>query len=46
MQELSDNIKSFNIPIIGISEEGERKGAKGVLEEIMAENFLRLIRVG
>ena len=39
-RELSDTIKCNNICIIGIPEEEEReKGAEGVLEEIIAENF-------
>ncbi|KAF0879259.1 LORF1 protein, partial [Crocuta crocuta] len=40
VQELSDTIKQNNIHIIGIPEEEERgKGAEGVLEQIIAENF-------
>ena len=40
IRELSDAIKWNNIHIIGIPEEQEReKGAEGVLEEIIAENF-------
>ena len=40
IRELSDAIKQNNIRIIGIPEEGEReKGAEGVLEQIIAENF-------
>ena len=42
IRELSDTIK-HNIRIIGIPEEEERgKGAEGVLEEIIAENFPEL----
>ena len=38
--ELSDSIKWNNIHIIGIPDEEEReKGAEGVLEQIIAENF-------
>ena len=40
IRELSDALKRNNIRIIGIPEEEERgKGAEGVLEEIIAENF-------
>ena len=40
IRELSDPIKRNNIRIIGIPEEEEReKGAEGILEQIIAENF-------
>ena len=40
IRELCDAIKQNNIRIIGIPEEEERKkGAEGVLEQIIAENF-------
>ena len=40
IRELSDAIKRNNIHIIGISEKEEReKGAEGVLEQIIVENF-------
>ena len=40
IRELSDSIKQNNIRIIGIPEEEKReKGAEGVLEQIIAENF-------
>ena len=41
IRELSDSIKWNNICIIGIPEEEEEreKGAEGVLEQIIAENF-------
>ena len=40
IRELSDALKRNNLHIIGIPEEEERgKGAEGVLEEIIAENF-------
>ena len=40
IRELSDSIKGNNIRNIGIPEEEERKkGAEGVLEQIIAENF-------
>ena len=43
LRELSDIIKWNNVCIIGIPEEEERgKGAEGVLEEIIAENFPEL----
>ncbi|KAF0884054.1 LORF1 protein, partial [Crocuta crocuta] len=43
VRELSDTIKWNNIRIIGISEEEERgKGAEGVLQQIIAENFPNL----
>ncbi|KAF0876762.1 LORF1 protein, partial [Crocuta crocuta] len=45
VQELSDTIKWNNICIMGIPEEEERgKGAEGVLEQIIAENFPNLGR--
>ena len=39
IRELSDTIKWNNIHIIGIPEEENEKGAEGVLEQIIAENF-------
>ncbi|KAF0881033.1 LORF1 protein, partial [Crocuta crocuta] len=40
VRELSDMVKRNNIRIIGIPKEDERgKGAEGVLEQIIAENF-------
>ncbi|KAF0887393.1 LORF1 protein, partial [Crocuta crocuta] len=43
VRELSDTVKRNNIRIIGIPEEDERgKGAEGVLEQIVAENFPNL----
>ena len=40
IRELSDSLKRNNLRIIGIPEEEERgKGAEGILEEIIAENF-------
>ena len=40
IRELNDVMKCNNIHIIGIPEEEEReKGAEGVLEQILAENF-------
>ena len=43
VRELSDALKRNNLCIIGIPEEEAReKGAEGVLEEIIAENFPHL----
>ena len=43
IQEMSDTIKQNNIGIIGIPEEEEReRGTGGILEQIIAENFLNL----
>ncbi|KAF0883968.1 LORF1 protein, partial [Crocuta crocuta] len=40
VRELSDTVKRNNIRIIGILEEEEKeKGAEGVLEHFIAENF-------
>ena len=40
LRELSDIIKRNNVCIIGIPEAEERgKGAEGILEQIIAENF-------
>ncbi|KAF0879685.1 LORF1 protein, partial [Crocuta crocuta] len=45
VRELSDTIKWNNIRIIGIPEEEDiKKGAEGVLEQIIAENFPNLGR--
>ncbi|KAF0887376.1 LORF1 protein, partial [Crocuta crocuta] len=45
VRELSDTVKHNNICIIGIPEEEERgKGAEGVLEQIIAENFPNLVK--
>ncbi|KAF0878605.1 LORF1 protein, partial [Crocuta crocuta] len=41
IQELSDAIKQNNIHVIGIPEEKESR-AEGVLEQIIADNFLNL----
>ena len=45
IRELSDAIKWNNIHIIWIPEEERQKGAEGVLEKIIAENFLDLGKV-
>ena len=43
LREVSDLLKRNNIQIIGISEDKERdKGAEGLCEQIMAENFANL----
>jgi len=43
LRELSDSIKRNNIHIIGVPEDEEReKGAKGLFEEIIAENIPNL----
>ena len=42
IRELSDAIKWNNIRIIGIPEEEREKGAEGILEQIIAENFPNL----
>ena len=40
IRDLSDSMKQNNIRIIGVPEEGERgKGAEGLFEQIIAENF-------
>ncbi|KAF0882620.1 LORF1 protein, partial [Crocuta crocuta] len=42
IRELSDAIKQNNIRIIRIPKEDGEKGAEGVLEQIIAKNFLNL----
>ena len=43
IRELSDSLKRNNLHIIGIPEKEERgKGAEGILEEIIADNFPEL----
>ncbi|KAF0871374.1 LORF1 protein, partial [Crocuta crocuta] len=45
VRELNDTIKQNNIRIIGIPEKEERgKGAEGVHEKIIAENFPNLVK--
>ena len=39
IREPSDSMKQNNICIIGIPEEEKEKGAEGVLEQIIHENF-------
>ena len=39
IRELSDSMKLNNSHIIGFPEEEREKGAKGVVEQIIAENF-------
>ena len=38
-KEFSDSLKHNNIPFIGVSEEDKEKGAEGVFEQIIVENF-------
>ena len=38
LRDLWDNIKHTNIWIIGISEEGKKKGYEKIFEEIIVEN--------
>ena len=43
IREINDTIRRNNIRIIGIPEEEEReRGAEGILEQIIAENFPNL----
>ena len=43
IRDLSDSMKQNNIRIIGVPEEEEReKGAEGLFEQIIAENFPNL----
>ena len=39
LRDLWDHIKCTNIWIIGVSEEGRKKGHENVFEEIIVENF-------
>ena len=41
-RELSDLLKRDNIWIIGVTEDEREKGAEGLCEQIIAENFLYL----
>ena len=40
LRELSDAIKHMNIHVIWVPEEDREKGAEGLFEETIAENFL------
>ena len=42
IREISDSMKCNNIHIIGVLEEEREKGAEGILEQIIAENFLNV----
>ena len=42
IREISDTIKQNNIWMIGIPEEERERGADGILEQIIAENFPNL----
>ena len=39
LRDLQDNIKCYNIWIIGIPEEDKKKDHEKILEEIIVENF-------
>ena len=42
LRDLWDHIKCTNIWIIGVSEEGRKKGHENVFEEIIVENFPKM----
>ena len=42
LRDLWDNVKHCNIWIIGVPEEGKKKGHEKILEEIMVENFPKM----
>jgi len=42
LRELQDNIKRYNIPIIGVQEEDKKKDREKILEEIKVENFPKM----
>ena len=42
LRDLWDNVKRTNIRIIGVPEEDKKKGHEKLLEEIIAENFLKM----
>ena len=44
IRELSDSMKHNNIHIIGVPEEEREKGAEGVHEQIIADDFPNLDR--
>ena len=39
LRDLQDNIKRYNIRIIGVPEEEKKKGYKKIFEEMIVENF-------
>ena len=43
LRDLQDNVKRFNIRIIGVpEEEDKKKGHEKILEEIIVENFPKM----
>ena len=44
LRELQDNMKHNNICIIGIPEGEEEQGIKNLLEKVIMENYLLLMR--
>ena len=42
LRDLQDNIKCYNIRIIGVPEEGKKKDHEKILEEIIVENFPKM----
>ena len=42
LRDLWDNVKHPNIQIIGVPEEGQKKGHEKILEEIIVENFPKM----
>ena len=44
LRDLQDNMKCFNIRIIGVPEEDKKKDHEKILEEIILENFPKMGR--
>ena len=42
LRDLQDNIKRYNIQIIGVPEEEKKKDREKILEEIIVENFPKM----
>ena len=42
LRDLQDNIKRYNIRIIGVPEEDKKKDHEKILEEIIVENFPKM----
>ena len=43
LRDLQDNMKCFNIQIVGVpEEENKKKGHEKILKEIIIENFLKM----
>ena len=42
LRDLQDNIKCYNIRIIGVPEEDKKKDQEKILEEIIVENFPKM----